>query len=340
MSNYLISPFHFPTSVALVDDHSIFLEHLSLNFGQNLAYHLFSDPEQALRFINRETISAIDQENVFAVCDQETDFNETNHIVNFRLDSIYRKIYDKNRFSQISVVVTDYNMPQMDGLSFCQLIKNKNIKKILLTGKADETLAIKALNEKTIDFFIQKQRPDTVSQLLDAVQELQKAYFETVENLLVDSLTSGPYKFLTDPELSRYFNQACSNLHIVEHYLATSPDRILMLDNKAKAYSFLVYTKTALEAQCQVANLQDAPKGLVEALISNKYVPYFYKPPGYYGPGYPDWQKYLHPAHRVQGEELYLCAIVDETYFLDREHIFSQADYISALDSVKFLENE
>jgi CheY-like chemotaxis protein len=341
MSTYLISPFHFPTSIVLVDDHSIFLEHLSLNFGQRLAYHLFNNPDHALQFLNREIVGlTTDQHNLLSIYSQRQDFNEKDHVVNLKLDSIYRKVYDKNRFSHVSVVVADYNMPQMDGLTFCNAIQNKNIKKILLTGKADETIAVKALNEKTIDFFIKKQNPQTIPILLTAVQELQKNYFETIENLLVDALAVGAYKFLKDPELSRYFGKIHQDLKIVEHYLVNSPDRILMLNHKAKAYSFLVYTKSALEAQCQVAKAQDAPPALIQALESGDYVPYFYRNSGYYDPGYTEWTQHIHSAIRINGQEPYWCAIVEETHFLDCAHIFSQADYISALDSVKFTDGK
>ena len=73
------------------------------------------------------------------------------------LFSSYEKIYDDNRFAGISTVVLDYNM-STDGLELSKQIRRNcsYIKIIMLTGEADENLAIEAFNEGLIDKFIRK----------------------------------------------------------------------------------------------------------------------------------------------------------------------------------------
>jgi two-component system probable response regulator PhcQ len=58
----------------------------------------------------------------------------------------------------VDVVVSDYLMHNMDGLSFLQMVKNHypQILRILLTGHADLQVAIKAINEGEVSRIITK----------------------------------------------------------------------------------------------------------------------------------------------------------------------------------------
>ena len=73
------------------------------------------------------------------------------------IDTHHQQIYNSERFAQISVVITDYAMPEMDGVDFLRQIKHSEIKRILLTGVADEKIAVKAFNWGTYrPFFPEK----------------------------------------------------------------------------------------------------------------------------------------------------------------------------------------
>jgi DNA-binding NtrC family response regulator len=58
----------------------------------------------------------------------------------------------------VSVVVSDYNMPGMNGLAFLKQVKAEypHILGIMLTGQAELDIAVKAINEAGVYKFIQK----------------------------------------------------------------------------------------------------------------------------------------------------------------------------------------
>ena len=62
----------------------------------------------------------------------------------------------------ISIVVSDYQMPKMNGLSFLKEVKDTypHILTIMLTGKGDIEVAVKAINEAGVYKFIQKPWSD------------------------------------------------------------------------------------------------------------------------------------------------------------------------------------
>ena len=60
-----------------------------------------------------------------------------------------QKIKDNKK---IGLVISDMNMPEMDGIEFLTNVKriNPTITRIMLTGKADLNVAIQAVNEGSI----------------------------------------------------------------------------------------------------------------------------------------------------------------------------------------------
>jgi CheY-like chemotaxis protein len=129
-------------------------------------------------------------ERFFSLYRHRGDKSVTRHVIDVSLDMIHREVHNEHRFEQVSVVVVDYDMPEIDGLEFCRNLKNKAIKKILLTGKADEQTAVRAFNEKTIDRFIRKQDDDVMARLNRAIAELQREHFDQIEHMLADALRS------------------------------------------------------------------------------------------------------------------------------------------------------
>ncbi len=62
----------------------------------------------------------------------------------------------------VSLIISDYNMPQMNGLEFLKNVKADypHILGIMLTGQAEIEIAVKAINEAGVYKFIQKPWED------------------------------------------------------------------------------------------------------------------------------------------------------------------------------------
>ena len=60
--------------------------------------------------------------------------------------------------NEVDIVLSDYLMPEMDGISFLARVKEikPNIPRIILTGYADKENAIKAINEVGLFQYIEK----------------------------------------------------------------------------------------------------------------------------------------------------------------------------------------
>lgn len=93
----------------------------------------------------------------------------------------------------VDLIISDYLMPEMDGISFLAQVKkiNPNATRILLTGYADKENAIKAINDVGLYQYIEKpwdnedlriiirnglEKQKLLSELQSKVEEIQKAY--------------------------------------------------------------------------------------------------------------------------------------------------------------------
>jgi len=63
---------------------------------------------------------------------------------------------------EVSIVISDYNMPKMNGLDFLRTVKSvyPHVLTIMLTGQAEMDVAIQAINEAGVYKFIQKPWDD------------------------------------------------------------------------------------------------------------------------------------------------------------------------------------
>lgn len=97
--------------------------------------------------------------------------------------------------NSIDLVISDYLMPEMDGISFLGEVKKlqPEAPRIILTGYADKENAIKGINEVGLYQYIEKpwdnddlrliirnalEKRQLVSKLQDKINEINKAYSE------------------------------------------------------------------------------------------------------------------------------------------------------------------
>ncbi len=124
---------------------------------------------------------------------------------NFVIDTTYsaKKAVKKLETNMYDVVISDYQMPEMDGLEFLETIreeKKMDIPFIIFTGKGREKVAIKALNLGA-DRYIQKGG-DPKSQygvLAQAVKQEVKHYKDAEEKKKIEAELSSLVKASEDP---------------------------------------------------------------------------------------------------------------------------------------------
>ncbi|WP_367607922.1 response regulator [Legionella sp. W05-934-2] len=330
---------YFPTSAVFVDDSRDFLLNFVLQLDEGLAYRVFDSPFHALDCI-REKRCELDLLSQRCI----TEYTEakncplTNHTVNLDLAAIHAEVYNPRRFSEISVVVVDYAMPGIDGLEFCRRIEDSSIKKILLTGQADEALAIQAFNEGLIDRYIKKSDPHAAELITKSIYELQYQYFLTMSDMITRMLSVSSPSCLQDKLFAEFFRHYCAEQRIEEYYLADYSGSLLMLDDDANVSFLIVKTEQDMRNYCDLAYDAGASDDILEKLVNREVLPCFWQT-DILAKKDVEWDKMIVPAQRFVSQHTYYYTHLkgNVLFELDKDKILSYHQYLEELDAEEIL---
>lgn len=238
-----INLFQHPTTTVYIDDSTAFLYSITLGVDHQ-PHRAFSDPFAGLDYLNQFN-------RVYDASHFPT--NESSDSKHQRLGPFFGqlanyKLHDEKRYAEPSVVVVDYSMPQLNGLDLCSRLTNPYIKKVLLTGVADEKVAIKALNTEVIDFYINKSEPALSEELFRIIAHLRDRYFQQIHGWTLDSRLHGNLAYLYNADFADYFEDVCEQLDIVEHYPLEQPWGLVIISRTGEKYLFLVEEGKAASA--------------------------------------------------------------------------------------------
>lgn len=330
MNMHNIPSFFFPTTVLMIDDNIEFLKSVAIGLSSNnTAYNFYSDPLKALQFLNEKHNSKDLSHGLFSLLDEE-EFEHRTIDINVR--DIYRIMYNKMRFQEISTVVVDFHMPGLDGIEFCRSIKNPHIQKILLTSIVDEQKAIEVLNEGLINTFIRKQAPNVMQQLNQALMQSQLRYFANLSKMVQEILSFSPKdSALFDPAFIALFNRIYKEFNVVEHYLTEFLGSFIFLDADGRHYGLFTRVKEQLDFYCESKEAEEAPEKAIAALKSGQQILCYYSDTKHHLPSGKVWEQYLFDAHKIAGGNEYFCAYAPAMYDINLPSILPFNQYTSPL---------
>ncbi|NKB46161.1 MAG: response regulator [Legionellales bacterium] len=338
MPKFSIPTCYFPSTILFVDDSREFLINFTLQLADNVSYRTYDSPFEAL-----EALQELDHRanELMGRCVSEyhetTSSPLTNQTVNLDLSAIHSEVYNPNRFSEVSVVVVDYSMPGMHGIEFCEQIKNEQVQKILLTGQADEKLAVDAFNEGVIQRYIQKSHPNILQHVLDNIAMLQAHYFQNMSEIATQMLAVSAPVCLQDAAFADAFRAYRVKHHVVEFYLLESSGSFLMLTEQGEISFFIVKSEQDLQMYYDLANDVQAPKTVLEQLAKGDKIPIM-ADLSREALQNQRWEDCLLPAQRMEGRQTYYYAVTDcyPAYPIDPSQISSYRHYLTTMDYQPF----
>lgn len=339
MQHFSIPTCYFPTTAVFIDDSRDFLLNFVLQLDEGLAYKIFDSPLTALDKIHQQRCELdLLSQRCLSEYTEAKNCPLTNQTINLDLATIHAEIYNPNRFAEISVVVVDYAMPEMDGLSFCRRLGDTNIRKILLTGQADEHLAIAAFNEGLIHRYIKKSDPNAAELITKSIYELQEQYFQTMSSVVLRMLSVTSPGCLQDRKFAEFFSQLRQEKGILEYYLADNSGSFLMLDEDARVSFLIVKNQEDMRLHFDMAFDHGASSEVLDQLASGEKIPCFWPstmPRGDWN----NWADCLIKAQQFQSTETYYYAFVQGPVLFDvrQEKILSYHRYMEEVDAEELL---
>ncbi len=310
MPEFALPPYYHPTTVAFVDDNQSFLESLELEIPASLAYRIYTDAETALASLNQPPAMPPLVDRCFKL---QNDARE-NAVIHLDLSLVEQEINYPQRFERVSVVVIDYAMPSLDGLMLCERLRDPYLKRAMLTGVADEKIAVDAFNAGLIDRFLPKHAGDSNHRILQMVSQLQHEYFTQYTARLRNTLAIRPPGFLIDPAMADYVNQHMARQQHVEYYLVTDPPGYLLLTASGKTQRMLILDEEQYDRQVDFIRAQDPPAEIAAGFERREIMGLFTDSPEHYfgNEAYP-WHENVVPLVMLAGSgHNWYVAVVDD----------------------------
>ncbi len=279
MSDYVRQPVWYPISVAFIDDSSDFLYALKGIFPDTRTNHFFSSPAEALDFVMR---------NGYPAAAARMAESECGEIERGYVNAIGPDVMeDETRFETVATIIVDHDMPNLTGIEFLSRLDNVACTRILLTGAAGDTQAVKAFNAGLIDYYLRKSEPNLGKKLRALLDEARRSHCMKRGRIGVHRIGAVYCK----PEVMAVLDSVVSRERIVEYYWRPEQNAVLTFDADGEPGVFLAWDENDWSFQCEVVRDERGPADLEQDIQARRFIPVFW-PDQTYRSG-------SRPAHRA-----------------------------------------
>ena len=116
--------FYYPTTVIMLDDNMSFLENIRMTIDDFENILLFDSPSRVIEFVTAANSIPECADILDSIDSDEVDFDNVLSVDYEKLASFFK------RENQVSVLVVDYSMPEINGVEFFERVKEIQSKKL------------------------------------------------------------------------------------------------------------------------------------------------------------------------------------------------------------------
>ncbi len=267
---YTIEAFYFLTRIILIDDDSAFLQALSSKLSTKFLVKSFDNPSQALAYIQNAEVMQ-DCIRPQALVDETLEYGERY----LSLSKMNQLVDNSLKQEIITVIISDYMMPEMNGVEFFQQLSTLPVMKILLTGNADLDLALYAFNRGIVDKFLLKKSEKLVEEVEKTVQACQHGFFSRQSYPILNSLNLPEDSLLRYKEFFVQLKNSIEENQIKEYYLIDNIGSYLFINDRGEKIYFINIIARQFDEYIDIARNSAAPKAIIEQLQNRTYAPVF-----------------------------------------------------------------
>src|SRR6202030_2068563 len=115
MESFNISCIYYLTTVVVVDDNKGYLKNIQYKIGKHMPCKAYSDPEEALVYVKNAITQNSPLKNIVGIDEHSGAYAHLSSQLplQYNVAEIYKHVYNKNCFDEVSVVIVDYAMPSV-----------------------------------------------------------------------------------------------------------------------------------------------------------------------------------------------------------------------------------
>lgn len=257
--------YHRPSSLVFLDDEPSYLEMLAMVMPREQNILFFTRVNDYKDYVGAKAL------------EWQLDLNCHQEILRkwYEGQALPQQIFDYwtqqgQRYTLPLTAVVDYAMPAATGLQVLKESPAWPTYRVLLTGKADEQVAIAAFNDGWIDRFLTKQHPDLARQLLRHVHQLSSSPILSHESLWLNAMRSDRRLALQQRATQHALNEWLATHRCIEYVILPEPFGLLALDRNAHAHWLQFELAHDLHNAADVAEVAGASEDQRHAIASGR----------------------------------------------------------------------
>lgn len=299
---YTVEALFFPTRIILVDDDQDFLTSVSRYLSKFFSVETFNDPQKAHDYIikNQEWLDNLNS----STFTQEEDEDSTE--ISLDLVKIHQFAKSTEKYNSSVVVISDHDMPGMNGIQLFEKLAKTSVMRIFLTGKADLKLTLDAFNRGLVDKFLIKNTDKMLDEIIMNIKACQKAFFSKISYPILTRLNIPIDSLLNKNEFAFDFMDIVQNHEASEYYLIDTTGSFLIKTNTGKIKYFICMLERQFDDYLSFANTSRAPSRVLECLKNRTHAPVFALEENDKLPA-KEWEKIFYPFEKKDG--YYFCFI-------------------------------
>jgi CheY-like chemotaxis protein len=255
---------HQPGRVAVLDDDVSYLEALSLALPASWQLRCYGHPQACIKDVADDRVAWENRrQRLYSWIGL---WRENQPLLSRILKDL---VVQAPAYGLTKVLVVDYAMPGKNGLEVLQELHGLAAGRILLTGLADEQLAVKAFNNRLIEQFVQKHSVDVGQLLKQAISDL----FDRVDLLESQTWCSvfspAQIAVLQRQDVSSELHQLAAK-RWVEYMVLSEPFGVLGFDRQGRAGWLQLETQASLSDLVEMASTLGVNADLILAVEDQK----------------------------------------------------------------------
>lgn len=250
----------------MIDDDAAFVSTLEDVLScRGYGTQAFTDPGALHAFVG-ERVFALKQEQLALSEIWRAQFEATGTVAEKALEFFASPV----RLDTPLVLVTDYAMPAETGVSLCSRPEYSMLERVLLTGVADNQVAVNAFNAGAIDQYVQKHDANLLKSILNAVDGRLVASAVRRAAHLANALPSELSNAISVGEVSAALRQLLHANDVREYMMLGQPQGIVGITRAGAALWIQLETASSLQDLDDVLQLAKAPDAMRKRVTERK----------------------------------------------------------------------
>lgn len=303
--------FYYNSTVMLVDDDEMFTRALSNILRDKYITKSFNNPKVGLAYYQNK-------DSLYASCsllkpDTGHDrYDAINYVpVGLNIADLQRLNANPARKDEISVLIVDYDMPEMNGVELCRRLAGYSVKKILLTGMATISIAIDALNKGEIDCYLTKGSEKLAEEIHYHVNMLMNKYYSDLTAPLLSHLEADNKLALSDPKFVEYVNDNYLSQSACEYSLIDKNGSLVIREDDQTRY-LIVQTEKSMDNFVELNDDVADATPYLDSVKARESIPFFGVGAECWQFPVSEWSEHFYEPIRLTGREEYYLAVIDE----------------------------